>query len=38
MATVIQKLQDERQDPNHITPGIVPTSHTLLKQQNVLFE
>ena len=38
MTTVIQKLQDERQDPNHIAPGIVAAYHTLLKQQNVLFE
>ena len=38
MATVIQKLQDERQDPNHVAPGIVAAYHTLLKQQNVLFE
>ena len=38
MATSIQKLQDERQDPNHVTPGIVAAYHTLLKQQNVLFE
>ena len=32
MATVIQKLQDERQDPNHIAPGIVAAYHTLRKQ------
>ena len=38
MATVIQKLQDERQDPNHVAPGIVAAYHPLLKQQNVLFE
>ena len=38
MATVIQKLQDERQDPNHVGPGIVAAYHTLLKQQNILFE
>ena len=38
MATVIQKLQDERQDPNHVAPGIVAAYHTLLTQPNVLFE
>ena len=38
MATVIQKLQDERQHPNHIAPSIVAVYHTLVKQQNVLFE
>ena len=38
MATVIQKLQDERQDPNHVAPGIVAAYHMLLKQQHVLFE
>ena len=38
MATVIQKLLDERQDPNHVAPGIVAAYHILLKQQNVLFE
>ena len=32
MATVIQKLLDERQDPNHVAPGIVAAYHTLLKQ------
>ena len=37
-ATVIQKLLDERQDPNHVAPGIVAAYHTLLKQQNFLFE
>ena len=31
MATVIQKLQDERQDPNHVALGIVAAYHTLLK-------
>ena len=38
MATVIQKLLDKRQDPNHVAPGIVAAYHTLLKQQNFLFE
>ena len=38
MATVIQKLQDERQDPSHVAHGIVAAYHTLLKQENVLFE
>ena len=38
MATVIQKLLDKRQDPNHVAPGTVAAYHTLLKQQNVLFE
>ena len=38
MATIIQKLQDERQDPNHVAPGIVTAYHMLLKQQNILFE
>ena len=38
MATVCQKLLLERQDPNHVTPGIVAVYHTLLKQQNALFE
>ena len=31
MATVIQKLLDERQDPNHVAPGIIAAYHTLLK-------
>ena len=38
MATVIQKLLSVRQDPNHVAPGIVAAYHTLLKQQNALFE
>ena len=38
MATVIQKLQDEHHDPNHVAPGIVAAYHMLLKQQNVLFK
>ena len=38
MATVIQKLLSERQDLNHVAPGIVAAYHTLLKQQNALFE
>ena len=38
MATVIQKLQDERPDPNHAAPSIDATYHTLLKQLNVLFK
>ena len=38
MATVIQKLLSERQDPNHVAPGIVAAYHMLLKQQNALFE
>ena len=38
MATVIQKLLSERQVPNHVAPGIVAAYHTLLKQQNALFE
>ena len=38
MATVIQKLQDERPDPNHVAPGIVAVYYMLLKQQNILFE
>ena len=38
MATVIQKHLSERQDPNHITPGIIAAYHTLLKQQNALFK
>ena len=40
MASAIQKLQDEWQDPNHIAPqsGIVATYHMLLKQWNILFE
>ena len=38
MATVIQKLIAERQDENHVAPGIVAAYHTLLKQQNALFE
>ena len=38
MATVIQKLQDECSDPNHIAHGIVAAYHTLRKQENVLFE
>ena len=38
MATVIQKLLSERQDPNHVAPGIIATYHTLLKQSNALFE
>ena len=33
MASVIQKLQDERQDPNHVAPGIVAAYYTLLEQQ-----
>ena len=37
IATVIQKLLDERLDPNHVAPGIVDTYQTLLKQQNSLF-
>ena len=37
MPSVIPKLQEERQDPNHVAPGIVAAYHTLLKQQNVLF-
>ena len=37
MASVIQNLQDERQDPNHVAPGIVAAYNTLLKQLNVLF-
>ena len=32
MATVIQKLLSERQDRNHVAPGIVAAYHTLLKQ------
>ena len=31
MATVIQNLQDEHQDPNHVAPGIVAAYHMLLK-------
>ena len=38
MVTVIQKLQPERQDPNHVAPGIITPYHTLLKQQNIIFE
>ena len=38
MAHIIQKLVDERQDPNRIAPGIVAAYHTLPKQQNMLFE
>ena len=38
MATVIQKPLSERQDPNHVAPGIVAAYHTLLKQQNTLFK
>ena len=38
MVTVNQKLLSERQDPNHVAPGIVDAYHTLLKQQNALFE
>ena len=36
-AMVIQKHQDEREDPNHVAPSIVVAYHTLHKQQNVLF-
>ena len=38
MATVIQKLLSECQDPNHVAPDIVAAYHMLLKQQNALFE
>ena len=38
LETVIHKLQDEREDPNHVAPGVGAIYHTLLKQQNVLFE
>ena len=38
MATVSRKLLDERQEPNHFAPGIVAAYHTLLKQQNSVFE
>ena len=38
MVTVIPKLQDEHQDPNHVASGIVAAYHMLLKQQNVLFK
>ena len=31
MASAIQKLQDEHQDPNHVAPGIVAAYHMLLK-------
>ena len=31
MATFIHQLQDERQDLNHVAPGIVAAYHTLLK-------
>ena len=37
MVTVIQKLQDERQESNHVASSTGATYHTLLKQQNVLF-
>lgn len=38
MASVLPKLHNKRQDPNHVTPGLVAIYYTLLKQQNVLFE
>ena len=38
MATVIQRLLSECQDPNHVAPGIIAAYHTLLRQQNALFE
>ena len=38
MVTVSKMLQDERQDPNHVAPGIIAAYQTLLKQQNVLFK
>ena len=38
MATVIQKLLDERQDPNHVAPGIVAAYHTLLKHKKFVME
>ena len=38
MAHVIQKLVDERQDPNHIAAVIVSSYHILLKPKNILVE
>ena len=38
IATVIQKLLDERHNPNHVAPRIVAAYHMLLNQLNFLFE